>query len=731
MRQTHHAAVRAGLVTALSLVVTLEGMPVRALAATPTDAPSTSTAAPSSQEPSSAGATGVQSKAPAPTEKKTAASQQKGAPTVQTQQNDTAAKADATAKADAADKANKDEKTEKTEKVDTTDTTGKVSVAEKTTQTQQTTTSEKATAANQNGQANVTDALPAHTDQTADSAPADAATFATVQQDARPQSAGVSIRAVDEQGKGIDGATISVAGHAFASAAGTYDFNPGETVTVAADASTYAHVEQTFVINGSPIAITMKKSAQADAPQTPVDTKAQDQPTTVADTASQNQALVDRMAREFDASYGVINLLAYAPQYNAGVNVTSAIRQRLAANAPEGLTISVASSDESVITAGGTIGNNSDPKAEITPYKTTHSSECSFTFSLGEAHATTSVHTVQVGWWSTDKEGKRATIAMQGDVELPNTFRTGQEVPLFAPSSSSIPKEATFTWRLVSPDSAFSLKTTADNGTQMLVAHSQDHATTATLEAALVPSKTAGYDFYFYPVRSFTLRMSASAQVVAVSDPLRPTVVPRRRSRRSLQPIRQFTPTLVPAVVPAPVVPTPVVPTPLPTPSVPGSDTSASSAASPSGSPVDAAATEVASASAAASSSGVAAASGVSATVGTRGAQASSAAASKTTSNAFPSASPSSHAASPDVTSATDAVPPADGTAVNEEGFLGALRSTIVTTAPSSQNGVGMASPGAPAAPLVPLAGVAMGIACITGAAASRVRKGAKAKARK
>lgn len=695
MRQTHHDAMSAGLVTALSLVVTLEGMPTPALAATPTEAPSAQSEAPSSRQSGTADAASApdaRGRATAPTEKKASAptekkasptSGQKGTPSPQPQQppatNGTA-------------QISKNEETEEGNQVPQTKTTSGDATA----------------AANRDGQAQAKQPVSTQTNQHAVPTPAEAAAPGAVRQDSQAQSVSVGVRTVNEQGKSVEGAAVSVnAGveHRPSNAAGTYDLTPGETVTVVADAPTYAHVEQTFVVNGSPIAITMPKSEQASAPHTSTGVPR-------PGVGGQNQAVVDRMAQEFDTSFDDINLLSFAPQYNAGASVVGAIKQRLAGDAPKGLTVSVASSsDASVIAANGTLGR--DATSEVTPYETAGSSECSFTFSLEGAQATTSMHTVQVGYWSTAADGRRASHEMQGDIALPNSFRADDGVPLVPPTT--VPDNASFTWRLVSPDSSFALTTDADDGTQMLVAHGQGHATSALLEAAMVPSRVADYDFYFYPMRSFMLRMGADAQIAVVDDPLHPTAAPHRLPSRAPRPGRPVAPMLVSAVVPEPIVPTV-------TPTSPTSDdaTPASSAATPSAS-TGITATKAASTPAAATW-------GAATPAGTRAAaHASGTSAPSVPSSAFPSLS----APSPDATSATNVAPFASDPVVHDQGLLGALRSTVVTAASASQRGVGVLSPGAPAAPLVPFAGVAMGLACITGAIASLARRGAKPRARK
>lgn len=720
---------------ALSFAVTLEGMPVCALAATPTDAPSAASAQgeePPSQKSGDAEAastTSAQDKVAAPTGKQTATTERKTVATP-AQKGGPASQAPQSSK-----KVEQPEKVsqQQTPQPNTTggsDEASKGGQPEKTSQTPQTQPSSTTDEANQGNQSKATSTDTSQTNQNqtaqnAGSTPTEAPAPVAGQQASRPQSVNVGVRAVDEQGKSVEGATISVQSGTQrrpSNAAGTYDFNPGETVTVVADAPTYAHVEQTFVINGSPISIAMRKSEQAGTTLVSAKTPDKGQTQATVDTDSQNQAIVDRMAREFDASYGIINLLAFAPQYNSGINVASAIRQRLAGSGLEGLTVSVASSsDVSVIATNGTLGSTST--SEVVPYETAGSSACSFTLSLGGARATTSVHTVQIGYWSTNADGETVSTEMQKDVDLPNTFWADMEVPLFPPST--VPDNATFTWKLVSPDSAFTLKTDATDGTQMLVAHSQDHATSATLEAAMIPTKTTGYNFYFYPIRSFTLRMAAGAQVAAVNDPLHPAIRPNRapsRRRRSLDPV---TPTLVSAVVP-----TSIVPTPVPSPLSPASDNT--DPASPVVSPSDS--------TSAAAAETTAATSGVSLSVGTHGTHASSTSASgggtaggnvsATSRTSASAASPSTSVVSSDATSATDVASPVSGPTVNEEGFLGALQSTVVT-ATSASGDVGVSSPGAPAAPLVPLAGVAMGIACITKAVASLARKGTKTKARK
>ena len=534
MRHTHHAAVRAGLVAALSLVVTLEGMPTCALAATPADAPSAADAhseAPSSQTSSATNAastTGAQDKAATPAEKRTAAPVQSKAATP------TQDKAAAPAPAQKSAPAPQPQQTK-----EPVTATG----AEKASQAQQTTDTGTAAVANQDAQAQAKRSTPAQASQSAGSAPAEAAAPAAAPQDARAQSVSVGVQTVDEQGKSVKDATVSVnagAERRSSNAAGTYDVNQGETITVVADAPTYAHVEQTFVVKGSPIAVMLPKSQPASVTNPPANA-------TKTDASSQSQAAVDRMAQEFDASYDDINLLAFAPQYNSGISVTNAIRQRLAGDASEGLTVSVASSsDASVIATNGTVGRDSTTK--VVPYETTGSSECSFTFSLDGAQATTSAHTVQVGYWSTDADGTLASTDMQRDVALPSSFRANDGTPLIPPST--VPDDASFTWKLVSSDSAFSLTTDANDGTQKLVARGQNYATSAMLEAAMIPSKVEDYDFYFYPIRSFMLSMDAGSQVAAVDDPLHPTVGPRRAPSRPSRPGTSVMPTLMAAVVP-------------------------------------------------------------------------------------------------------------------------------------------------------------------------------------
>ena len=697
MRQTHHAAVRAGLVTALSLVVTLEGVPTPALAATSTDAPSAASAqggSPSSQQSGATAAPGApsaQGKATAPTEKKTSApAKQKAAPPTE--------KKTAAPSEQKGTPAPQPQRTQQPAATNGATQASKGEQPEQANQAQQTTRANTTAAADQGGQT-----------QAKRSAPVQAAAPAAAPQDAQPQPVNVGVRTVDAQGKSVEGAAVSVNAGAEqkpSNAAGTYDLTPGETVTVVADAPTYAHVEQTFVVNGSPLAVMMPKSEQASTPRT--STGAPN-----PGVGGQSQAVVDRMAQEFDTSYDDINLLAFAPQYNAGTSVTGAIKQRLAGDAPEGLTVSVASSsDASVIAANGTVGR--DAPSTVTPYEPTGSSECSFTFSLEGAQATTNVHTVQVGYWSTDADGRRASNEMQRDVALPNSFRADDGVPLVPPKT--VPDDASFTWRLVSPDSSFALTTDADDGTQMLVAHDQDHATSAMLEAAMIPSKVADYDFYFYPIRSFMVRMGAGSQIAAVDDPLHPTAGPHRMPSRAPRPGGSVVPTLVSAVVPEPIVPTT-------TSTSPASDDAApaASVANPRAS------TGIAATRAASSSAPVA--SGAATPAGTRATAHALGASTPSTSS---SASPSPSAVSPDATSATTgAVPPASDPVVHDQGLLGALQSTVVTATSGAQNGVGVLSPGAPAAPLVPFAGVAMGIACISGAIASLARKGAKTKARK
>lgn len=231
----------------------------------------------------------------------------------------------------------------------------------------------------------------------------------------------------------------------------------------------------------------------------------------------------------------------------------------------------------------------------------------------------------------------------------------------------------------------------------------------------MVPSRVADYDFYFYPMRSFMLRMGADAQIAVVDDPLHPTAAPHRLPSRAPRPGRPMAPMLVSAVVPEPIVPTV-------TPTSPTSDdaTPASSAATPSAS------TGITTTKAA--STPAAATWGAATPAGTRAAaHASGTSAPSVPSSAFPSLS----APSPDATSATNVAPFASDPVVHDQGLLGVLRSTVVTAASASQRGVGVLSPGAPAAPLVPFAGVAMGLACITGAIASLARRGAKPRARK